>query len=179
MITITSLGGQSLKCDMHGTQVVVFPNTPDAKAGISLMGAPMEEAPKGVISWPGEYDTGGVSIRGMGHEEGQRVSYVMSDDSVRIAFLSSPLPDLSDVELEHLGDISILCLPADDTKLAQKLIDEIDPRVLIPLPTKDEKTFGEILKFAGALGKELQSDWKLKGGLPMEGREVVILKPSK
>lgn len=179
MITFTSLGGNAMRCDLHGTVVAVFPEKADAKANISLLGAPEEQGAKGVISWPGEYDIQGVSIRGIGHEEGQKVSYVASTDTVRMAFLCSPLPDLSDAELEQMGDIAVLCLPADDSKLAQRLIDEIDPRVLIPLPTKDEKTFGEILKSVGAVGKEIQTEWKLKGGLPMEGREVVILKPVK
>lgn len=177
MITIISRGGSTLFCDMHGTTLTVFPEAPDAKAKVSLMSSPMEDVPKSVVSWPGEYDIGGVSVRGLSHEEGQRVSYVISDDKTRIAFLSSPLQELTDEDIEQLGDIAILCLPADDTKIAQKLIEEIDPRVLIPLPTKDEKTFSEILKFVGAVGKELQDDWKLKGGLPMEGREVVILNP--
>ena len=179
MITLSSLGGSKLHCDLDGTSVAVFPDAPDAKAKISLMGSPKEDTPKSVVSWPGEYDMNDISIRGIGHEEGQRVSYVVTVDKVRIAFLSSPLPELSAEELEHMGDISILCLPADDAKLAQKLIDEIDPRVLIPLPTKDEKTFAELLKAVGAVGKEIQTEWKLKGGLPMEGREVVILKPAK
>lgn len=81
--------------------------------------------------------------------------------------------------MELLGDIDILCLPADDAKLAQKFIDEVDPRVLIPLPTKDEATFVELLKAVGAQDKDIESEYKLKGGLPVEGREVVILKPSK
>lgn len=179
MITVTSLGGNALRCDLNGTVVVVFPEKADPKATISLLGAPEEDTPKGVISWPGEYDIRGVSIRGIGHQEGQKVSYVVSTDTVRMAFLCSPLQELTDVELEQMGDIAVLCLPTDDAKIAQKIIDEIDPRVLIPLPTKDEKTFEEVLKAVGAVGKEIQSEWKLKGGLPMEGREVVILKPTK
>jgi len=133
----------------------------------------------GVISWPGEYDVGGIAIRGIGHDEGQRVSYVIDDGKVRTAFLSTPLHEWTDNNLELLGDVDILCIPADDAKIAQKLIDEIDPRVLVPLPTKDEKTFVELLKIVGAQDKEIEKEYKLKGGLPAEGRDVVILKPSK
>ncbi len=49
----------------------------------------------------------------------------------------------------------------------------------MPLPTKDEKTFVELLKIVGAQDKEIEKEYKLKGGLPAEGRDVVILKPSK
>lgn len=179
MITITSLGSQTIKCDVHGSTVVAFPDSPVKDANLSLLSAPEEEVKKGVISWPGEYDVGGIAIRGIGHEEGQKVSYVIDDGNVRIAFISTPLHNWTDHNIELLGDVDILCLPADDVKIAQKFIDEVDPRVLIPLPTKDEATFAELLKAVGAQGKEMESEYKLKGGLPAEGREIVILKPTK
>ncbi len=166
-----------MKVDMHGKTIVAFPEKPDAKAKISLLGAPEEEVVKGVVSWPGEYDIDGIAIRGIGHDEGKRVSYVISDSTVRIAFIATPLHDWSPHEYELLGDVDVLCIPADDAKIAQKMVDEVDPRVLVPLPTKDEKTFMELLKIVGAQGKELASEYKLKGLLPAEGREVVILEP--
>ena len=88
---------------------------------------------------------------------------------------------MTDQELELFGDIDILFLPADNAKIAQNLIDQVDPRALIPLPTKDQETFEEILKICGAQGKESEEVFKVKGrtSLPAEGREVVILKPGK
>ncbi len=177
MITITSLGGNALLCDIDGIVVAAFPEKPREKAQLSLLPHPEEEVKAGVISWPGEYDTDGLSIHGIGHDEGKRVSYVVDNDSVRIAFIAAPLHEWTDYETEQLGDIDVLCLPADDAKLGQKMLDDVDPRVLIPLPTNDEKTFTDILKIAGAQGKELIDEYKLKGSLPAEGREVVILKP--
>ena len=179
MITVNSLGGKTIKVTIDGTVIIAFPNAADKEANISLLGAPEEEVKRGVVSWPGEYDIGGIAIRGIGHDEGQRVSYVLDDGKVRIAFLSAPLHDWSDHNMQLLGDVDILCIPADDAKIAQKFIDEVDPRVLVPLPTKDEAVFVELLKIVGAQDKEIESEYKLKGGLPVEGREVVILKPSK
>lgn len=179
MITVTSLGGRTIRCEIGEKKLVAFPDSADDKSDISLLGSPEEEVRPGVVSWPGEYDVGGIAIRGIGHDEGQRVSYVIDDGKVRMAFISTPLHEWADYNLELLGDVDILCIPTDDTKIAQKLIDEVDPRVLIPLPTKDEKTFVELLKTVGAQDKEIEKEYKLKGGLPAEGREVVILKPSK
>lgn len=179
MITINSLGGQTIRCEIDGKTVVSFPEKPVSGADISLLGSPEEEVAKGVISWPGEYDVGGLSVRGIGHEEGQKVSYVVDDGNVRIAFISTPLHEWSDHNMELLGDIDIMCLPADDARLAQKFIDDVDPRVLVPLPTKDEATFVELLKAIGAQDKDLEKEYKIKGVLPAEGREVVILKPTK
>lgn len=179
MITITSLGGKSIKLDIHGTSLIAFPSDAAQKADILLLDAPDEAVTSGTVSWPGEYDVGGIAIRGIGHDEGQRVSYSIGDGSVRIAFIASPLHKWEDTEIELLGDIDILFIPADDAKIAHKLIEEIDPRILIPLPTSNEQVFAELLKAVGAQGKEIVSEYKLKGGLPAEGREVVILEPTK
>lgn len=143
---------------------------------MTLLAHPEEEPQAGVISWPGEYDFSGIFIRGIGHEEGRQVSFIVDAEGVRFAFLSTPLHKLNDIELEQIGDIDVLCVPADDVKMAQELVDAVDPRVLIPLPTKDEKTYRELLKIFGAVGKEEVEEYKLKGSLPAEGREVVVLK---
>jgi len=168
--------------------VIVFPKDGDAskvqsagKEDLILLAHPEEDPQEGRISWPGEYDFGGVAVRGLGHGEGKDVSYVVETEGVRCAFLVSPLREFTDNELELLGDIDVLFLPADDTKIAQKMIDQIDPRALIPLPTKDEATFKEILDNCGAKDKGAESEFKVKGksSLPAEGRDVVILKPTK
>lgn len=179
MITIHSLGGKTIRCDIDGREIVAFAGKEVEGAKISLLATPEDDVKSGVISWPGEYDIDGIAVRGIGHEEGKRVSFVIDNSRVRIAFMASPLHDWKSHELELLGDVDILCIPADDAKIAQKIIDEVDPRVLIPLPTTDEKTFVEILKAVGAHGKEIESEYKLKGNLPAEGREVIILKPTK
>jgi len=145
---------------------------------MTLFSNPDENPPERTISWPGEYDFNGIFIRGLGHKEGAQVSYIINADGVRCLFLSSPLHDLNDSELEIVGDIDVLVLPVDDVKIVQHLIDVVDPRVLIPLETKDGKMFQEVLKICGAVGKETVDEYKVKG-LPAEGREVVVLKAKK
>lgn len=179
MITIKSLGGKTLLCEIEGKKIAAIAESQSDKADLTLVEKPEEAVTPGVISWPGEYDVDGIAVRGIGHDEGQRVSYTVDTGKVRIAFIASPLHDWSDFNLELLGDVDILCLPTDDAKIGHKMIDTVDPRVLIPLPTKDETTFVELLKAAGAQDKEIEKEYKLKGGLPAEGREVVILAPNK
>ena len=179
MITFSSHGGLSVECVLDKTTLIAFPQNKDAKADIVLLGELEDEPTHERISWPGEYDISGIAIRGIGHDEGQRVSFAVDMDGVRIGFLASPLHDWSDHELELLGNIDILCFPADDPKLAQKLIDNIDPRVLIPLSNGDAKMYEEVLKVSGAQGKTPEAEYKLKGSLPQEGREVVVLKSRK
>ncbi len=179
MLIFTSLGGQSLQCKAGAKTLLVFPEGARGAADITLLSAPEEQPKAGTISWPGEYELGGITIRGIGHDEGRQVSYMVEAEGVRCAFLASPLHDWSDHQLELLGGIDILALPADDVKLVQKLVDEIDPRVLLPLPTRDGKLFEEVLRVCGAVGKEPLEEYKIKGALPAEGREVVLLKPKK
>jgi len=120
MLTFTSLGGPTIRCKNGGKALLVFPQKPDGD-DVSLLQSPQEEPEEGIISWPGEYDLEQVAIRGIGHDEGKRVSYVVEVEGVRCAFLATPLHDWLDYELELLGDVDVLCIPADDAKLAQKV----------------------------------------------------------
>lgn len=181
MAIITSLGGLTLRCTFGKTDFVLFPSSAD-KAGsegtVTIFANPDENPPERTISWPGEYDFNGIFIRGIAHEDGRQVSYIINSEGVRCLFLSSPLHSLSDAELAVVGDIDVLILPTDDAKIVQHLIDVVDPRVLIPLAAKDDKVFQEVLKICGSVGKEEVDEFKIKS-LPSEGREVVLLKGKK
>ena len=177
MITVTLESPSSVRLDTGKQSVVVFPVKQEKSSALLTLFAVPEEVPsEGTISWPGEYDIDGIAIRGIGHDEGGHVSYVLEVDGVRYAFLYSPLHDWNDHELELLGDVDVLVLPCDDLKLAQKLVDEIDPRMLIPVKGLGEDHLDDVLNAVGAKGKEVEKEHKIKG-LPSEGREVVVLKP--
>jgi hypothetical protein len=156
--------------------MVVFPATAaegkDTKT-IILLSTPEEVTTSNVVSWPGEYNEAGISIRGIGHSEGQQVSYVVEADGVRCGFLSSPLQDWSDKQLESVPDIDVLVIPGDDSRLVQKLVDEFDPRVLLLVPPKEKGDFAAVTRTMAP--KETVSEYKLKGSLPAEGREVYVL----
>lgn len=174
MLTIKALAGSSVSLSDGTTTVVAFPKKPVAGV-VNLFPTPEEDPKQNEhISWPGEYDIGGVAIRGIGQQEGQHVSYVIQMDDVRIALPSSPLEEWSQADIEHLGDVHIMILPAESPKHAQALIEEVDPRMLIIVPGADGDMNADVLKAAGATGKEHVSEYKLKGGLPAEGREVVV-----
>ncbi|HLD63460.1 MAG TPA: MBL fold metallo-hydrolase [Candidatus Peribacteraceae bacterium] len=178
MLTFTALGPTTVRLQHPEGGLVVFPTTKGKSEDLQLREKPDDEPAKGTVSWPGEYDIKGVAIRGIGHDEGAIVSYAVNVDGTRCAFLSSPLRDWSDHELELLGDIDVLAIPTGDPKIFQKLVDEIDPRVLIPLTAEGGKQ-AECLKISGAQGVEAVKEYKIKGGLPTEGREVVLLEVKK
>lgn len=173
MLTFNYLGQGSVKVSGGGMAVVSFPAKPVSGA-INLLSAPQENPNRELLSWPGEYDVAGITVRGIGQMEGQKVSYAVEIENIRIAFPAAPLEAWDDTDLERLGEIQVLVLPAEDAKICQKLIDDIDPRVLVLVPGADGTLHQDLLKAAGALGNEHVSEYKLKGSLPQEGREVVV-----
>ena len=173
MLTFTSSDGRSLQVEAGKQKLTFFPSKATSGA-LSFFAKPDEDPANGTISWPGEYDMGGVSIRGIGQDQGGHVSYVFEVDGVRCAVLGAPLQDWSDHDLELLGDVAVMAIQGNDSKIVQKLIDEVDPRVLIPLAS-EKSTVNDVLKVAGAVGTAAVDEWKLKGGLPAEGRQVVVL----
>ncbi|MBI2523630.1 hypothetical protein HYW11_00210 [Candidatus Peregrinibacteria bacterium] len=161
-----------LVCSGSPKSFAVFPRS-TVEADLTFLSVPEEEVREGRISWPGEYDIAGMAIRGIGQNEGQQVSYIVSLQDIRCAFLSSPLGEWSEEASAQLGNIDLLVLPGEHAKTIQKLLDAVDPRLLFLLPSKDGID-REVLKVCGAEGKEHVTEYKLKGALPVEGREVVV-----
>lgn len=151
----------------------IFANE-EAKTDVTFLQAPEEGIDKENVSWPGEYDFKGLSVKGIGQQEGQHVSYRMEDNGVKMAFIAPPLKEWSEEEIGSLGDIDILVLPAEDVKKVQKLVEKVDPRMIMLVPPAGKKVENDIIKACGAEDKETVKEYKLKGALPSEGREVVV-----
>lgn len=178
MLTISLKNGSTVVLQTGKKSVVIFPEAGAKPASdqLLLFGEPEESPRSGTVSWPGEYDIDGIAIRGIGQEEGKAVSYSLEIDNIHFGFLHSPLMEWSDYELELLGNIDVLCVPSDNPKLVQKIIDEIDPRVLIPINTGGAEKYAETLKACGGTGKEVLDKFVIKAGsLPADGRETVVL----
>ncbi len=173
MLTFTPLGDAAFRLSGPQKDLIVFPAKTGTKDAITMLPVPEEVATPGTISWPGEYNVAGVSIRGVGHGDGQQVSFVVEVDNVRMAFISAPLQEWTDKQMELVGDIDVIVAPAVDAKQMQKIVDDFDPRIVLLLPTKDKDALAAISKSIGA--KETMGEYKLKGSLPAEGREVIVL----
>lgn len=173
MLTFTHLESQSVRVTGGEMPVVSYPAKPVSGA-INLLPSPEANPSREMLSWPGEYDVAGITVRGIGQLDGQKVSYVVEVDNIRIAFPAAPLEAWDDTDIERLGEVQVLVLPSDDVKLCQKLLDDVDPRVLILVPAADGTIHPDVLKAAGAADKERVSEHKIKGSLPSEGREVVV-----
>ena len=152
----------------------VFPKNADTTKW-SLLSNPSESLEsKQVISWPGEYDFSGVTLRAIGQEAGKQVSYSAHNDGIRMGFVNTPILAWSDADLERLGDVDVLVVVPDDTKRLTALIEAIDPRVILLCGGTPSDALGAAKVFGQSPAPV--SEFKVKPGtLPQDGRQVVIL----
>jgi L-ascorbate metabolism protein UlaG (beta-lactamase superfamily) len=153
-----------------------------------------------VISNPGEYDTHGVFVYGIGayhdnnngKDHGQVTMFKFNIENVNIAHLSDLGHELTDEQLEKLGNVDILMIPVGgeftiNAKMASKIVSTIEPRIVIPmhynLPglkfKSGEKLDGvdKFLKETGLPSEEMDKLKISKKDLPQDETKVIILKP--
>ena len=150
-----------------------------------------------VVNGPGEYEVKNIFIHGVasfhdqqeGKERGGNIIYVVKflDEDITIAHLGDLGHVLSDEQLEHLEKIDILLIPVGgkytiDAKEAVEVINQIEPRIVIPM---HYKTTG--LKIDGLAGvdsfceevgacSEKMNKLKIsKKDLPQEETKVIVL----
>lgn len=143
-----------------------------------------------VVDGPGEYEVGGVMIAGVrtyrddqkGAQGGYNTIYVVQLDDMRFCHLGELGHDLTTHQLEEIGVIDVLFVPAHSSLGAAKLteiIASIEPRAMIPLYERPE----QLDRLAHELGiKEWEAQEKVSvtpSSLPAEGEEmrVIIMKP--
>ncbi len=144
-----------------------------------------------VVDGPGEYEVGGIMINGIrtyrdaaqGAERGRNTAYVFHLDDLAFCHLGDLGHSLGTHQIEEIGTIDVLFVPAYSALGASKLtevISEIEPRVVIPL----YDDLDQLDRLAHELGlKEWEAQEKLSvttTSLPAEGEEtrVVIMQPA-
>lgn len=179
-------GGNCLKISSKKATVVVDDNVKSlgasdvAKPGdIVLYTNQLGSAkdPKFVIARPGDYEVSDVAITGIAtrshmDEEGKQSAtmYRIVADDVRVAVVGHIHPDIGESELEALGTIDILVVPVGghgftlDPIGANKVIKEIEPKIIIPTQYDDKKLTYEVP--AVSLEEAVK-------GLAMEPKETV------
>jgi L-ascorbate metabolism protein UlaG (beta-lactamase superfamily) len=148
-----------------------------------------------VVNTPGEYEIKGAVVVGVetfhddknGAERGGNISYRLEVDDIAIAHLGDLGHALTDEQLDQLGNIDVLLIPVGgkytlDAKKAVEVVNQIEPRVVIPmhykLPNSKMNDIDGVEKFVKELGVAPQREEKFKIGkkeLPQEGMSLVVL----
>lgn len=148
------------------------------------------------VDTPGEYEIGDVSVQGIGarshmDEDGKNSAtiYRILFEGIRIVVLGHVHPNLNDEQLEAIGTTDILFIPVGgngytlDAVGAQKLIKDIEPRIVVPthydynsLKFEVPQTpLEEALKNIGLEVRETIDVIKMKNFELGEGTELVVL----
>ncbi len=153
------LGANCLKISTKNTTVFVDPVVPGVKidtkkARFNLLTNKSLvdfEADSFLVDTPGEYEIGGLSVRGIparGHmdetESHSATIFKITHDNISLVIIGHAFPRLTDDQLESIGMVDILALPVGgngytiDSTGAAQLIRKIEPKVVIPTHFADK-----------------------------------------
>jgi L-ascorbate metabolism protein UlaG (beta-lactamase superfamily) len=110
-----------------------------------------------VIKGPGEYEISGVLVIGVstyhdavkGNSRGKNTMYLMDIDGVAVCHTGDLGHVPSDDQIEEMGNVDVLMLPVGgastiNATLATEVVRKMEPRVVIPMHYKTEKTTREL-----------------------------------
>ncbi len=105
-----------------------------------------------IIDTPGEYSIKGVSVTGVdsfhddkeGAERGRNTIFVLETEGIKLCHLGDLGTELDAKQLEAIGEIDILFIPVGgkftiDGKVAGKLVQKLEPKLVIPMHFKAPK----------------------------------------
>jgi L-ascorbate metabolism protein UlaG (beta-lactamase superfamily) len=106
-----------------------------------------------LVKGPGEYEISGVLILGIstyhdsvkGQSRGKNTIYLMEIDGVNVLHLGDLGHALSDDQAEEIGNVDVLLLPVGgvntiNAAMAAEVIRKLEPKVVIPMHYKTEKS---------------------------------------
>jgi len=150
-----------------------------------------------IIKEPGEYEAKDIFIKGISAHHGNKgkedpgkiVIYTLETEGIKICHLGDlGQKELTPEQVEEIGDVSILMIPVGgdytiDGEEAQKIVNQIEPKIIIPMHYKIPKLkikldpVKDFLKAMGQEGIAEESSLKIKSiNLPPEPK-IVVLKP--
>jgi L-ascorbate metabolism protein UlaG (beta-lactamase superfamily) len=151
-----------------------------------------------VFSWAGEYETCGIHFKGIhsfhntkdDKEQLENVVFLINDHGIKLCHLGAQGTKLTPEQLEQIGDVDVLFVPVGgkgtvDAKKAKEIVEQIEPRVIIPMAyhTEGSKlglgTLAAFLDVMGAKSTEPVDTFKVKKSeLPEDNSKVVIINAS-
>jgi len=186
-LAFSPIGKQSsLSVPKSGADVALIPiDLPDFNGADTVTHSGKEPF---TVNGPGEYEVGGIMIRGFASEGPHTLSntvYTVHWDDITFCHSGAlTVPQLPGEALESLGDIDVLfiCLDAENglnAKDAQKLIKQVEPRITIPLagPSGDTE-YATFLKEVGVAGSPVDRFTFKKRDIETRNGDVITLEPA-
>lgn len=153
---------------------------------------------KKILSGPGEYEIGGVSFIGLstfhdgekGAKRGKNTIFIIEADGLRLAHLGDLGHDLSEKDVNAIGEIDVLMIPVGGEytlgpKEAATVARNIEPKIILPMHFKvdglSDKVFAGIEKvdaFISELGLKVENLPKLnlkEGGILSDDQTIALL----
>ncbi len=181
-------GGTCVSLESAGSRLITNPfsaeKEPKEEAGVILLSEQSQKhsaKTSFVINTPGEYDAKGFFVMASLGQNGN-LDYTIEAEGVRIYYLSRAKEELSDEQLEGLDNIDVLIIGAgdsrDDNEIAVKIVNQIEPRLAVPIGFKEKPTI--FLKEMGSGDVEAQNKLVIKKkDLPQEETETAVLNITK
>ena len=132
------------------------------------------------ISGSGEYERKDISVQGINPDEGGGIIYVCIIEEMTILYPALLNQNINQEAAKEIEDVDILFVPLGEentlkVKDAQKLISDIDPRIIIPMLYSD---INEFKSAEGLTDSEIDILKIKKIDLPQEERKFYLLKPN-
>lgn len=179
-----------LKLPKLRADILLMSHYYDSNSIKGVLGSPF------LITGPGEYEIKEIFIQGIPpfHDDEKRKEqsintiYTIEAEGIRICHLGDfDQKELSGRQIDQIGDIDILMIPAGgtiDAKVVAEIISQIEPRIIIPMCYHIPKlklkleNLDKFLKMMGKKSVEPQSKLLIKKkDLAEEGTKVVVLRP--
>lgn len=149
---ITYFGDQCFRVESGAVGILVDPTNNRLKADIILRtSSPADAIPETAteISFGGEYEIGGIEIRGWQLEESTakelKTVYSVAWEGVHLLFPGTIKEPLSSDVIDQVGEVDVLFVPTGGDSLspevAVSLIKKIDPKFIIPYGSKAGSDF--------------------------------------
>ena len=135
-----------------------------------------------IVAGPGEYEVKDALVRGVASTDG-KILYAIEDEGITLAYLGDTnQTEITDEQLDALGTIDVLFVPVGgqdtlDAKRAMHLVQEIEPRLVIPIMFGSDG-YDSVEAFARGFGSAAIRSDKLKltkKDLPDTDTKLVIL----
>lgn len=182
--------GLDLPSTLKGDILIISRDHPDHNNKSAIKGRRKKEKPF-LINKPGEYEVKNIFIEGIREEnDPEKTIFAIEGEGFRICHLSAfGGKELNNKTIERIGNIDILLVPVGDedslnAKEATGIINEIDPKMVIPMYYKVPKLKRELdkvddfLKKMGAGDTKPQEKYKVKKkDLSEDETEIIVLKP--